>query len=42
MFGKKYMGAERSTFIIDAEGKLKAILPKVKPEEHTQKVLTLI
>ena len=42
MFGKKYMGSERSTFIIDAEGKLKAILPKVKPEEHTQKVLTLI
>ncbi len=42
MFGKKYMGSERSTFIIDTEGKLKAILPKVKPEEHTDKVLALI
>jgi peroxiredoxin Q/BCP len=34
MYGKKYMGAERSTFIIDAAGKIAAIFRKVKPEEH--------
>jgi peroxiredoxin Q/BCP len=34
MYGKKYMGAERSTFVIDAEGRLSAIFRKVKPEEH--------
>ena len=34
MYGRKYMGAERSTFVIDAGGKISAILRKVKPEEH--------
>jgi len=34
MYGKKYMGAERSTFVIDGEGLISAILRKVKPEEH--------
>ena len=34
MYGKKYMGAERSTFVIDGEGRLSAIFRKVKPEEH--------
>ena len=34
MYGKKYMGAERSTFVIDAAGKIAAIFRKVKPEEH--------
>lgn len=34
MYGKKYMGAERSTFVIDAAGKIVAIFRKVKPEEH--------
>jgi len=34
LYGKKYMGIERSTFVIDAEGKIAAILEKVKPEEH--------
>ena len=34
MYGKKYMGAERSTFVIDAEGRIAAIFRKVKPEEH--------
>src|SRR5277367_2535130 len=31
MYGKKYMGVERSTFIIDEQGKLSAIYRKVKP-----------
>lgn len=39
MYGKKYMGTERSTFIIDAKGNLKAVLRKVKPEEHLDLVL---
>ncbi|HEX3816878.1 MAG TPA: peroxiredoxin [Chthoniobacterales bacterium] len=34
MYGKKYMGTERSTFVIDARGCIAAILPKVKPAEH--------
>ncbi len=37
--GKKYMGIERSTFIIDEEGKIKAIFRKVKVEGHTEEVL---
>jgi peroxiredoxin Q/BCP len=35
MYGKKYMGTERTTFVIDAKGKIAAIFPKVKPAEHT-------
>lgn len=34
MYGKKYMGTERSTFVIDANGRIAGIFRKVKPEEH--------
>jgi peroxiredoxin Q/BCP len=34
MYGKKYMGAQRSTFVIDGTGRISAIFRKVKPEEH--------
>ena len=34
MYGKKYKGTERSTFVIDRNGKIAAIFRKVKPEEH--------
>jgi peroxiredoxin Q/BCP len=34
MYGKKYMGVERSTFVIDSQGRISAIFRKVKPEEH--------
>jgi peroxiredoxin Q/BCP len=34
MYGKKYMGAERTTFVIDGAGRISAIFRKVKPEEH--------
>ena len=34
MYGKKYMGAERSTFVIDGTERISAIFRKVKPEEH--------
>lgn len=36
MYGKKYMGAERSTFVIDGHGRISAIFRKVKPEEHVE------
>jgi thioredoxin-dependent peroxiredoxin len=38
MYGRKYMGAERSTFIVDADGRIAAIFRKVKPEEHVDLV----
>jgi peroxiredoxin Q/BCP len=34
MYGRKYMGTERSTFVIDSTGRIAAIFRKVKPEEH--------
>lgn len=34
MYGKKYMGAERSTFVVGGDGRITAIYRKVKPEEH--------
>ena len=34
MYGKQYMGTERTTFIIDPRGRIAAILRKVKPAEH--------
>lgn len=34
MIGKKYMGTERSTFVIDGAGRIAAILRKVRPAEH--------
>jgi peroxiredoxin Q/BCP len=39
MYGKKYMGVERSTFIIDADGKVARILRKVQPKKHDDLVL---
>lgn len=38
MYGKKYMGIERSTFIIDGEGNLEAVWRKVKAKEHAQRL----
>jgi thioredoxin-dependent peroxiredoxin len=42
MYGKKYMGTERSTFVIDGTGRIAAILRKVKPEEHIALVLDAV
>ena len=36
MYGKKYMGTERTTFVIDDHGVISAIFRKVKPEEHVE------
>ena len=42
MYGKTYWGVQRSTFIVDADGKLAAILHKVKPGEHDALVLAAL
>ena len=39
MYGKTYMGAERSTFVIDPDGKIVEVFRKVKPAEHDDMVL---
>lgn len=39
MYGKKFMGIERSTFIIGPDGKIKKIFPKVKVKGHAEAVL---
>ncbi len=39
MYGKKYMGIERTTFIIDGSGKIKFVFPKVKVDGHADEVL---
>ena len=42
MYGRKYMGVERSTFLINENGILVAILRKVKPEPHVEELLKLV
>lgn len=42
MYGRQYMGIERSTFVIDAEGGIAAILEKVKPDEHLGQLEALL
>jgi thioredoxin-dependent peroxiredoxin len=39
MYGKKYMGIDRTTFVINPEGKISAIINGVKPDEHAAAVL---
>jgi peroxiredoxin Q/BCP len=42
MYGRKYWGNERTTFVIDESGAIAHVLPKVKPAEHAGQVLGLI
>ena len=42
MYGKKYMGIERSTFLIDSQGKLIQEWRKVKVKGHAEEVLNSI
>ena len=42
MYGRKYWGIERSTFVIDQAGKLKAIFRKVKVDGHADDVLAAL
>jgi peroxiredoxin Q/BCP len=39
MYRKKYMGIERSTFVIDSEGNVSRVMRRVKPDTHAQQVL---
>lgn len=39
MYGKKYWGAQRATFIIDSEGVVAHVIPKVTPKTHDEEVL---
>lgn len=39
MYGRQYMGNERSTFVVDTDGKIARIFRKVKPAEHDELVL---
>ena len=39
MYGRRYWGNERSTFVIDPAGRVLAVLRKVKPAEHDERVL---
>lgn len=40
--GKKYMGIHRVTFLIGADGRIRKIWPKVKPEAHAEEVLAAL
>ena len=39
MYGKKFMGVQRATFLIDKDGKIAQVWPKVKPQGHAKEVL---
>jgi thioredoxin-dependent peroxiredoxin len=39
MYGRKYFGVQRATFVIDAEGKIARVFPKVSPKTHDDVVL---
>ncbi len=41
-YGKKYMGVERTTFVIGKDGVVAAVFPKVKVEGHVGKVLEAV
>ena len=42
MYGKRYMGNERTTFVIDADGTVVEVLEKVKPKTHDEQVLGVL
>ena len=42
MYGRKYMGVERTTFVIDPKGKIVKVFEKVKPAGHAEEVMAAI
>jgi len=42
MYGRKYFGNERTTFIIDEQGRIAKILAQVKPAQHVGQVLEIV
>jgi peroxiredoxin Q/BCP len=39
MYGRKYMGTARTTFVIDEKGNIKDIIEKVNTKQHTDQIL---
>lgn len=42
MYGRKYMGVARTTFVIDKEGRIARVFEKVKPEGHDAEILEFV
>ena len=42
LYGKTYMGIERTTFVIDEKGTVSHVFPKVKVDGHTEEILALL
>jgi thioredoxin-dependent peroxiredoxin len=42
MYGRKFMGTQRSTFVIDPKGKVTHVFPKVSPKTHDEQVLAAL
>jgi peroxiredoxin Q/BCP len=42
MYGRATLGIERTSFLIDEQGRIKKIFPKVKPEGHAEEVLAAL
>ena len=42
MYGRKYLGIERTTFVIGADGKIKAVISGIKADEHPQAALAAL
>ena len=42
MYGKKFWGNERTTFLISPDGKIEKIFRKVKPQSHSEQVLSAL
>jgi peroxiredoxin Q/BCP len=42
LYGKKYIGIERSTFVIDADGNVASVMRRVKPDAHADDVLAAL
>jgi peroxiredoxin Q/BCP len=42
LYGKKYMGTSRVTYLIDEAGKIAAVFPKVNPDTHAEEILAVL
>ncbi len=42
LYGKKYLGTNRVTYLIDESGNIASVFPKVKPETHPEEILAVL
>lgn len=42
MYGRKYMGVDRATFVVDERGTVVKAFPKVKPQGHAEEILAAL